>query len=110
MTNSNLDTIIEEADKLSFSKSVEGKPPAQIVATIQGQSVSYNESRSSAIDDSASSRYGPELLSYASDKQIWKYHSTEDLAMRSHSISSHNSGGGSIVVRKVSSRSYRRYL
>lgn len=43
MTNSNLDTIIEEADKLSFPKSVEGKPPAQIVATIQGQSVSYNE-------------------------------------------------------------------
>lgn len=114
MTNSDLDTIIKEDDKLSFSKSVEGKPPAQIAATIQGQSVSYNESRSSTIDDSASSRYSPELLSYASDKQIWKHHSTEDLVsiikglimtMRCHSISSHNSQGCSIAVRKVSGRS-----
>lgn len=39
--------------KDSFSKLVEGKPQAQITATSQGKSVSYNEPSSSTIDDSA---------------------------------------------------------
>ncbi len=96
MTNSNLDTIIEGDDP----KSVEWKRQIQIAATIQAQLVSYNESRSSTIDDSASPRYSPELLSYTSDKQIWKHQSTEDLVsiikgliMTCHSISSDNSQG-----------------
>jgi hypothetical protein len=102
MTNSNLDTIIEGDDKFSFPKSVEWKRQIQIPATIQAQLVSYNESRSSTIDDSASPRYSPELLSYTSDKQIWKHQSTEDLVsiikglimtMKCHSISSDNSQG-----------------
>lgn len=79
---------------------------AQITATIQGQLVGYDESRSSTIDDSASYRYS---LSYALDKQIWK-RSAEDLVsiikglimtMRYRSISSHNSQACSIAVRKV---------
>jgi hypothetical protein len=97
MTNSNLVIIIEGDDKSSFSKSVEWKRQIQIVATIQAQLVSYNESSSSTIDDSAYPRYSPE-----SDKQIWKHQSTEDLVsiikglimtMTCHSISSDNSQG-----------------
>jgi hypothetical protein len=41
--------------KDSFPKSVEGKPQAQITATSQGKSVSYNEPRPSTIDDYAPS-------------------------------------------------------
>jgi hypothetical protein len=40
--------------KDSFSKLVEGKPQAQITATNQGKSVSYNEPSSSTINDSSS--------------------------------------------------------
>ena len=55
-----------------------------------------------SVDDSASPRYSPELLSYTSDEQISKHQSTEDLVsiikglimtMTCHSISSDNSQG-----------------
>jgi hypothetical protein len=61
-------------DNLSFSKPVEGKPQAQITATNQGKSVSYNEpkanTKSSTFDDSAPSDAVQKLLSQPSDKQI----------------------------------------
>jgi hypothetical protein len=53
-----------------LSKLVEGKPQAQITATSQGKSVSYNEPRSSTIDDSAPPDAAVKSLSYPSDKQI----------------------------------------